>query len=150
MKIKKCCYFCLFLAVPLALFAQTADRIDGLLETKAVNYGQAAQLILEAADISPADFNAAMEKRWLPKKADADADARLDGVSLLIMRAFDIKGGAMYSLFKNPHYAYRELVYKEVIQGRSDPEMAVSGNDLLFLVSRMLSFQEAGLAGERE
>lgn len=152
-KVKKCCCLlaaCLFLAVPLTLFAQTAERIDGLLETNAVSYGQAAQFILEAADISPADINAAMEQKWLPKNAEADADARLDGISLLIVRAFDIKGGLMFSLFKNPHYAYRELVYRGVIQGRSDPEMAVSGNELLFLINRMLSLQEAGVAEERE
>jgi hypothetical protein len=55
------------------------------------------------------------------------------------MGAFDIKGGAFYSLFKSPHYAYRALVYKGVIHGRADPEMIVSGDLLLYTVNRVMS-----------
>ena len=75
-------------------------------------------------------------------KAAGSSGARLDGVSLLLMESFNIKGGIMYSLFRNPHYAYRELVYLDIIQGRVDPEMTVSGDLLLFLVNRILSRQE--------
>jgi outer membrane protein OmpA-like peptidoglycan-associated protein len=58
------------------------------------------------------------------------------------MGAFDLKGGIFYSIAKNPHYAYRELVYKEVIQGRTDPGMLVSGEEFLFILSRVLSLVE--------
>jgi hypothetical protein len=141
---------CFILAAP--AFAQTAAEIEKLLETEAVNYEQAAWLVLEAAGIPagvPADssgsydkngaFNFAAQKGWLPRNAAPADKARLEGLSLIIMRSFEIKGGIFYSLLKNPHYAYRELVYQEFIQGGSDPQMTVSGELLLFIVNRVLS-----------
>jgi len=135
------------------LFAQTAAELEGLLQTQAVSYGQAARFVLAAADAvylqDPEQAHAyAMEQRWLPKKAAAAKPARLNDVSLLLMQAFDIRGGMWYSLTKSSHYAYRELVYKDIIQGRSDPEMTVSGEELLFLINRLLSYQESAADGK--
>jgi flagellar motor protein MotB len=128
------------------LGAQTADEIETLLETKAVSYGQAARFVLNAADISdgynhssPEDaFRFAAEQRWLPEKADSSDPIDLQQTSRLIMRAFGVRGGPMYSIFKSSHYAYREMVYQDIIQGRADPGMSVSGELLLFLVNRIL------------
>jgi hypothetical protein len=130
----------------LPAFAQTAAELETLLDTDAVNYGQAARFVLRAADISDSSpesaFAYAMEQKWLPAGAAQDAGAKLDGVSLLFMEAFNIKGGAFYRMAKSPHYAYRELVYHDIIQGRADPGMAVSGALLLFMTSRVLSQRE--------
>ena len=134
-----------FLFAPRA-FAQTADRIERLLEQEQVSYRDAALLVLEAAGhLDPARqtsadeaFSFAMERGWLPKDAEANYDARLNGLSLLVMRAFDINGGAFYSLFKTQHYAYRAMVYRGILQGRSDPQMFVSGDLLLYTVNRAL------------
>jgi outer membrane protein OmpA-like peptidoglycan-associated protein len=130
------------------LFAQTADKIEALLNSPAINWPTAAQFVLEASEKAviadpAAAFHFAAEKNWLPQKAVPEGVARLDGISLLLIEAFDIKGGLMYSLIKNPHYAYRELVYRDIIQGITDPAMAVSGEELLFLVSKLLSIKEA-------
>jgi hypothetical protein len=137
---------CFLLAAPALLYAQTAAEIEKLLETEAVSYEQAAWLALEAADLgsfeNSAAFNFAARQGWLPKKAAPSDQASLEGVSFLIMRAFGIKGGLFYSLIKNPHYAYREMVYQDIIQGRADPQMHVSGDLLLFLVNRILSRAE--------
>jgi hypothetical protein len=141
---------CFLLASPVLLYAQTAAEIEKLLETKAVSYARAAWLVLEAADMSGSfensapegAFNFAAQQGWLPKKAAPQDKASLEGISLLIMRSFGIKGGLFYSLAKNPHYAYREMVYKDIIQGRSNPQMPVSGELLLFLVNRVLSRAE--------
>jgi hypothetical protein len=124
--------------------AQTAERIEWLLEQNQVSYGQAASLTLEAAGLidplgqTNADgaFNYAMERGWLPKGAEANHAARLNGLSLLVMRAFEIKGGAFYSLFKNPHYAYRAMAYRGIVHGRADPHMPVSGDLLLYTVNK--------------
>ena len=97
-----------------------------------------------------AAFSYAREQGWLPKNADMYTPARLDSVSLLIMRAFGFKGGLFYRAFANnvaarnaaAHYAYRELLYKGIIQGRTDPAMLVSGDMLLFMVSQALAAGE--------
>ena len=141
-------FFLLFSLFTFNLFSQTAERIERLLLTNAVSYADAAQFVLEAADVlaapGPAAFNYALEQGWLPRGAEAGDSARLDGLSLLIMKSFNIQGGLMYNAVKNAHYAYRELVYINVIQGRNDPAMAVSGDLLLFMVNRLLSYQEVG------
>jgi len=146
-----------FLAGAVFLSAQsTADEVETLLGANAVTYAQAARFVLEASDAmitrSPEEaFSYAAERKWLPKNASAGDTARLDGVSLLLMRSFDVKGGIFYSMAKSSHHAYRELVYRNVIQGRTDPAMNVSGGELLFLVGRLLSEQEAQeTAGQRK
>jgi hypothetical protein len=139
---------CFFVVLP--VFAQTAVEIERLLDTDAVSYQQAAWLVLEAAGIPPAfisnqadAFRHAAEQGWLSGGLSAGDRARLDEVSRLIMQSFDIRGGVFYTLTGGRHYAYRELVYRNIIQGRSSPSMAVSGEFLLFLVNRVLAFQEA-------
>ena len=153
-------YLCLLaVCLPLALpaFAQTADEVEALLETGAVTYAQAARFALDAANITidsaqggqPANlwstnlwFEYAAQQGWLPKNVSADDKARLDGAALLVMRSFDIKGGIMYSILKNPRYAYRELVYQNVIHGRIDPAMDVSGDALLYIINKIIAQRE--------
>ena len=135
-----------FLAVPVFVAAQIADEIENLLRTEAVSCEQAARFVLDAADVSgsfnrssPEEaFRFAAQKRWLPEKASPAKKISLRDVSFLIMQAFGIKGRAMYALFKTPHFAYREMIYQDIIQDRADPGINVSGSMLLFLVNRIL------------
>jgi len=143
------CFLILFLTAT-SVFAQThrtlstAQEIEILLNTKTVTYAQAARFVLEAANVLATDngeeaLNYAIQQGWLPKNAAAGVPARLDNISLLLMRSFKIKGGIMYTLTKSPHYAFRELAYLNVIQNRSDPSMSVSGEQLLYYVNRILA-----------
>jgi len=131
----------------IAAFAQSGAEIDKLLSTDEVSLSLAARYVLPAADILPADattessFTAALEKGWLPADAVSDAPIRLAELSFLITKAFDIKGGAMYSIFPGPRYAYRELLYLRVIQGMSDPKQTVSGERLMRILGRVLDRQ---------
>jgi len=128
------------------LHAQTAARIGRLLVQETVSYQDAALLALEASGhLDPASntkaedaFSFAMKSGWLPANAKADSAANMKGLSLLVARAFGIKGGLFYTIFKNPHYAYRTLVYYNIIQGKADPNMSVSGEFLLFIVNRAM------------
>jgi len=49
----------------------------------------------------------------------------------------------MYSLFHNAHYSYREMVFRDLIQGRTDPRMKVSGYTMMLVVGRLLYRIEA-------
>jgi len=128
------------------IHAQTAREIEMLLATDALSQEQAARFVLQAADVQDLDakeaFNYAVERKWLPAQADGKANVKLNEVSLLIMGAFGIKGGIMYSAVKSPHYAYRELLQQGVIQGRADPSITVSGERLLFMIGRVLERSE--------
>jgi hypothetical protein len=122
--------------------------MDALLDGGAVSYGTAARFILEAAGVLPEGagpaaeraFAAARDKGWLPKKAAPGTPAKLEGIALLVMGAFRIKGGIGYTLFHSPHYAYRDMVYRKIIQGRSDPSLNLSGERLLRIIARVLDY----------
>jgi hypothetical protein len=143
---KKSIWF-LFLLVPALLCAQIADEIEILLETNAVTYGQAARITLEAAGVLTTDdqseaFDYAVQQEWLPANVNSWDFARLDQISLLLMRSFNMRGGINYSVFQTAHFAYRELRYRDVIQGRAAASMLVSGESLLFYINRMIVLQE--------
>jgi hypothetical protein len=137
----------ILLALPSLLPAQTAAVMDELLETQAVSYAQAAYVILRAGAgqdfaVPATAFAAAREKGWVPKNAASHDPASLGAVSLLIMRAFELKGGFMYSFFHSPRHAVRELSSLRLIRGQTDPDQWVSGDNLLFMVGGVLSRQE--------
>ena len=129
-----------YLLSAICLHAQTADQIETLLQTRAVTYEQAANFVFEAAEINEIEvpFIYARLQNWLPKNAPPNGQINLQEVSLLIMQAFNMNGGPMYRWTKSAHYAYREMAYQNIIQGRVDPGMTVSGEMLLFLVNRVL------------
>jgi hypothetical protein len=118
--------------------------LERVLSLPAASYGDAAWIVLNSAgtippESSPDDaWRYAADNNWLPKKAAAETPLTLEGLSLLIMKAFDIRGGFMYTLFPGPRYGYRELVYRKIIQGRAYPGLRVSGERLLRIVSQAL------------
>jgi outer membrane protein OmpA-like peptidoglycan-associated protein len=134
----------------------TAVEVENLLATDAVTYGQAVRFVLVASGKMSTynqqeSFRYAAQRGWLSDKVTANQTARLDDISLLILKAFDVKGGLFYSIVNNPHYAYRELVYLNYIYGRSDPAMDVSGELLLFIIGKLLTDDNNDtLAAQRE
>ncbi len=131
-------------------FSQSNDFVDGLIESDSVSVGQAAYLVLVASDNlgDDADAERAFEMLgnfgWAPEGASADTPIRLKDYSYLLMSAFGLRGGLMYALFPGPRYAYRQLVSSFVIQGRSDPDMAVSGPAAVRMLGRV--FDVKGIA----
>jgi len=150
MKINYLSAVLLLLMRVIPLQAQSAaEEVEAFLSAGAVTYAQATRFLLEASDklitSDPQEaFRYAQQRKWLPKKAAADGAARLDGISMLLMRCFDMKGGVMHHITKNAHYSYRELTNKNIIQGRVYPSMNVSGRELLIITGRILSKNEQG------
>jgi hypothetical protein len=127
--------------------AQTAEQMDIILETSRVTYAMASYAVLPSAGIIDGEttpdeaFKEALSRGFLPKKARADGQITLGDLSFLIMKSFNMKSGLMYALFPGPRYAFRELSYRKLIQGRLDPALRVSGDRLLRIVSRVLEYQ---------
>ena len=126
-------------------FSQTALEMDTMLTSKAVNAAQAARFVLGTADLLPpgvagadaekAAYDLALSKGWI--NSDSTESITMKDTAFLIMQAFDLKGGVMYSLFSNPRYAYREMVYQRIITGKTDQNMKVSGTKLLLIFDRV-------------
>jgi outer membrane protein OmpA-like peptidoglycan-associated protein len=131
--VKGVLYLLLFSAV--SLYGQTAGEMDVLLETPAVSFAQAARFTLASAGVLDGQavdaYALARENGWLPAKAEAAGSIRLGELCFLMMKAFNIKGSFLYSLFPGPRYAFRELDYRKLIPGRRDPALKVSGEDFL-------------------
>jgi hypothetical protein len=150
--------YCLFL-LPALLSAQTAGELDLLLDTEELSYGQAVWFVLKAAEALPQGaagedrveaFRMARRWGWLPQQARIEDPIPLRDLSLLVMEAFRLRGGIMYSLFHNSRYAHREMVYRQFVQGRTDPVQWVNGERLLRILGRVLSYlgDEEDLDGE--
>ena len=127
---------------PEAKAAKTADAKDKEVKTP-VPAAPAKPVNLKNPEEA---FQFAFDNKWLPKDAKITDSVRLDGIALLLMRSFNLKGGMFYSMGKSPHHAYRELAFKNVIRGSTYPAMPVSGAELLFMCSRLLSMQEEAAA----
>jgi len=154
-------FLCSLLLVLCSLpsFAQTAAEMDQLLAAETVSAATAARFVLGSADLlqqgvsGPAAEKAAFEmaeaKGWIiqgkrekvkGKKEDGNYAITLQDAAFLIMKAFDLKGGVMYSLFANPRYAYREMVYQKLIQGSTDQSIKITGKKLLQILDSTLRY----------
>ena len=151
---------CLKLTLALTLFfsastlmAQTAAELDNLLQTETVTTAQACRFVMGAAGVlSPAlsgsqaettAYETALSNRWV--KSGQDEAISLQETAFLMMNVFQLKGGLMYSVFHNPRYAYREMVYQRLIPGRTNSTLKISGTKFLQILGRVLNY-----TGERE
>lgn len=125
------------------IFAQTNEFVDGLLAEKETTYGQVSYLVLAASENlnEDSDTSRAFAQLdalgWAPWGASADKKVTLAAYASILMRAFGLRGGIMYSLFPGPRYAYREMVARQVIQGRSDPSLPVDGPAAIRMLGRV-------------
>jgi hypothetical protein len=146
MKLRSCLFVFFVVNSSFFLPAQTAAELERILDLPSVSYGDAAWLILSSAGALPPEtstggaYDFASDNKWLPQKAAPEEAITLGGVSLLIMQSLNLKGGLMFSLFPNPRYSYRELVYRQVIQGHAYSTQKVSGERLLRILSRALEY----------
>jgi hypothetical protein len=143
--------FSFLFATPAFLPAQTAVKMDAILETPVISCAQAAWFVLAAVNTVPSEspvqdtgtedaFKQAIDNNWLPQQTDPDDPITLKALSFLLMRAFNIKGGLMYAILPGPRYAFRTLASRSLIQGTADPNMTVSGERFLHILGNVLSY----------
>jgi len=132
--------------LPVCLPAQTAAELETVLKTPAVTCAQAAGFVAAAADeaaavksTSKTAFEQAMAKGWFPQGTTPEEAITLGRLSLLMVKAFNIPGGVMYTLFPGPRYAFRTMVSRSYIQGAADPSMNVNGERFLHILGKVLS-----------
>jgi outer membrane protein OmpA-like peptidoglycan-associated protein len=129
------------------LQGQTAEDMDGLLESREITWAQACRFVLPAAGVleenadAGAAFAAARERGWVSKKAGADHPVNLAELSYLVLGSFSLKKSLLCALFPGPRYAYRQLDYLGLIPGIRDPALKVSGDQLLHILGRVLSYR---------
>ena len=113
-----------------------------MLQTTAVTCAQAAKFVLASTDaadnISTENaFRQTVSNGWLSESAKPDDKITLGKLSFLMMKAFNLKGGMMYTIIPGPRYAYRSMVSRNFIQSDSDPAMNVSGEKFLLILGKV-------------
>jgi hypothetical protein len=135
---------CLPLGAVQSQAALGAADMDLLLAMEAVDFAAASLWVQGAAGLVPAGIDGAAafalagQNGLLPDGADRGDLIRLDEFAFMLARSFGYRGGIMYALVPGPRYAYRELVYRKVLEGRLDPAQTVSGERLLYFLGRAL------------
>ncbi|TVQ27234.1 MAG: hypothetical protein EA383_03025 [Spirochaetaceae bacterium] len=127
------------------IHAQDAAFMEQLISQERLEIGQAAFLLYRSAiaDNPPQDIDDSMEllrqrhRRF--RNSEASDVIRLADFSLIALNAFRVPGGLMYTLTDAPRYAYREAVYRRLIQGRASPRESLSGDRAFRVVHRLLS-----------
>jgi len=142
-------YFVLvMLLLPILAFAQIAEELEQMIEADTVSAAKAARFVLEAAGLlqpgisghaaERAAYDMASLNGWI--RIPAEENVSVKDTAFLIMKAFNLKGGIFYSIFKNPRYAYREMVYRKLVQGYPDPGAKASGRGLMQILGKTLSY----------
>jgi hypothetical protein len=135
---------CAMLLLSVTAWGQSAAEMESLLDAGEITCSQAAYFVLAAALEDPpqnpeAAFGMVLEQGWLPANSKSGGSITLGGLSLLLMKAFDIKGGLMYRFFPLDRYAYREMIGRGFIEGRSYSTFTVSGEQFLRILENVLN-----------
>jgi hypothetical protein len=140
----------IFFLISTSVFPQSNQIIDELLSSEEATFGHVVYLVLHASLNIPEEtsieeaIDALKEKNWKKVKImDPFKPIKLGDFSILLMRAFDIKGGVMYSIFKSPKYATSELAYMGIITGNTQYTRTISGMEVLVYLGNLLEWKEA-------
>ena len=121
-----------------SIYAQSADVITDILETKEVTFGQICYLTavqLDYADEKSSYENAVtiMQEKGLVK-ADKNAESAIPAVEVayLFSKLWTVKGGLMYRITKgSPRYVFKQFQRDGVIKSTVDPSSHISGTEAL-------------------
>ncbi|MBN2536228.1 MAG: hypothetical protein JXB88_25325 [Spirochaetales bacterium] len=147
-KLRCMCFMIIFILNVPVLFAQLNEQIDLLMEQEKASFGRAVYLVLVASEFCDESVTlaGALEilkgKDWGIPPKEAEDTLTLGEYSYLLMRAFNIQGGIMYKILPGPRYAVRELAYLKLILENPEPGRIVSGEEVMSLLTRVLSWKE--------
>jgi len=137
-------------AAVLPAASQSNQLLDQVLENPRLSFGQAAYLVLTAAQKLPDSATTAQAAEalsaqgWKVRTRGADDPVTLGEYSYLLMQAFELPGGLFYRMFPGPRYAARELAFRRWISGKAFPNRAISGEEGVRLLGDVMDFIKGG------
>jgi hypothetical protein len=138
----------LLILLPALAFGQSNDELDALLLQAPARIDSTAYLILAAsgaiAETDSPDSALArfVEMGLVPAGTDAGAPVQAEKLSWFIMKALDLGGGAMYTIFPGPRYAYREMAFRRVISQTGGPLRTVNGDEVVRTVTQAMALKK--------
>lgn len=138
----------LLVVVSSAAWGQSNAVLDKILAAKDASFGDVAYLVMSATknipdNATPEEAVAALGKQnWGVKTTEAQQSVTLGTYSFILMKAFGLHGGIMYSLVPGPRYAARELVYLGFVHGDGSPYRTISGTEAVDILGSVLNYKE--------
>lgn len=130
------------------LFTQSNDILDDIIGQKKIDFDYGVYAIFVAGGLISDDTDPVVavqklsELNWKLKNITNSGKITLGQTSLLLMNALNINGGIMFSLLKNERYAYKELVYKGILNQDDNLNRNVSGVEFLIILGDTLEYLE--------
>lgn len=130
------------------LFTQSNDILDDIIGQKKIDFDYGVYAIFVAGGLISDDTDPIVavqklsELNWKLKNITNSGKITLGQTSLLLMNALNINGGIMFSLLKNERYAYKELVYKGILNQDDNLNRNVSGVEFLIILGDTLEYLE--------
>lgn len=144
---KSLAFLGLVVSTALPLAAQSNQVLDQLLDQQQASFGAVVYMTLSAAKLVPDTatveqaLDALRQQGWNVKVLPADAPIPLGDYSYLLMKAFKVSGGILYSLFPGPRYACRELGYLKVIPSDPRPSRKLSGEEAVRILGNLMALR---------
>jgi hypothetical protein len=143
-------FFVLFLSVLLPLSAQSNQLLDQLLDQTEAHFGDVVYMTLVAAKLLPETatqeeaLQSLQQQNWNIRVLPPEAPVPLGEYSYMLMKAFRLRGGILYSLFPGPRYACRELGYLKIVASDARTWRTVSGEEAVRMLGKVMASQEGG------
>ncbi len=140
----------LFLSALLPLSAQSNQLLDQLLDQPEAHFGDVVYMTLVGAKLLPETatreeaLQSLQRQNWNITILPAEAPIPLGEYADMLMKAFKLKGGILYSLVPGPRYACRELGYLRVIDTDARPWRNLSGEEAVRILGKVMQRQEGG------
>lgn len=134
--------FCFLLLITGTVIAQSNSMMDSyLLQDKALAaetsyFALVGAALMDDTVSSEEALAKAIASAWVKQGAVADTPLTVEDLSYLLMRAFKIKGGLMYTLFPSRRYALRELIARGIVNGSGGKNRIVSGEEALGIIAK--------------
>ncbi len=148
---KQCLGLLVFALMTTSLVAQSNQALDDILAAHEASYGQAAYLLLSARGMigEEADYAAAVDALQAAGMAieqrGVNEAINLGEYVFLVQQLFDLPRGVLGSLLGGPRYATRDLRFLRIVQGRSYPNMSISGERMMRILGRTLAYKDGVL-----
>ena len=130
------------------LTAQSNEIIDTLLNQDQAEFDDTLYMVFTASGIlpdsvSPANsFDEFTHLGWGLKGKEANDPVTAGELAFLIMKALNLRGGIMYTIFPNIRYAYKELVYRKTLETGTGSKRIVSGEEVLRVLAKTMEQEE--------
>ena len=150
-----------FLFIGLSAYAQSADVITQILESKEATFGQVCYLaavqknLINENDSFDKAVDVLAEKRIIPSLEDASSPIPLVDIAYIYSKLWTINGGLMYRITGGaPRYAFKQFQSDGVLPDSAEPSDYISGAKALSIytscVNKYSDFDMSSVSMEAE